>query len=178
MTSAKLLPHEAQAAKRPALTAEPRGLARAHDLPAYRWVCAHLDAMTAATRNDPAAVRRHTAEGLALARRYRLVWAQGLNAATSAMPAAVTGRFEAAEAGYAEADGLLQRVGAHRATGLRTLGLITIRLAQGRTAEIEPVIREVYESVGGPVAVALALVLARLGRLVGGACRAVSRAAP
>ncbi|MEU2773478.1 BTAD domain-containing putative transcriptional regulator [Streptomyces sp. NPDC007162] len=165
MTSARLLPHETRAAARPPLTAELRALARAHDLPAYRWVCEHLDAMTAGAGNDPAAVHRHTAEGLALARRYRLVWAQGLSAATRAMLAAVGGRFEAAEADYAEADSLLQRVGAHHATGLRTLGLITLRLAQDRAAEIEPMVRAVYESAGGPVAVAQALVLARLGRL-------------
>ncbi|MEU4167022.1 BTAD domain-containing putative transcriptional regulator [Streptomyces sp. NPDC026665] len=165
MTSARLLPHEAHAEVRPPLTEELRRLAHAHDLPAYRWVCEHLDAMTAAARNDPAAVRRHTAEGLVLARRYRLVWAQGLGAATSAMLAAVSGRFDVAEAGYAEADGLLQRVGAHHATGLRTLGLISMRLLQGRTADIEPMVHAVYESAGDSVSVARALVLARLGRL-------------
>jgi hypothetical protein len=165
MTSARLLPHEAHAGARPSLTEELRRLAHAHDLPAYRWVCEHLDAMTAAARNDPAAVRRHTAEGLVLARRYRLVWAQGLSAATSAMLAAVTGRFDAAEAGYTEADTLLQRVGAHHATGLRTLALISMRLLQDRVAEIEPMVHAVYESAGGPVSVARALVLARLGRL-------------
>ncbi|OQR64613.1 LuxR family transcriptional regulator [Streptomyces maremycinicus] len=164
MTSAKLLPHEAMDDARPPLVAELRELARAHDLPAYRWVCQNLDAMTAAARNDPAAVRRHNARGLVLAHRYRMVWAQGINAATSAMLAAVAGRFEEAESSYAEADVLLQRVGAHHAQGLRTLGLTTIRLAQGRTAEIEPVMRGVYDSVGAPVGVALALVLARLGR--------------
>ncbi|MFD7136366.1 BTAD domain-containing putative transcriptional regulator [Streptomyces sp. NPDC059894] len=165
MTSAKLLPHEAQGAVRPPLVAELRRLALAHDLPAYRWVCEHLDALTAAARNDPDAVRRHTADGLDLARRYRMLWAQGLNAATSAMLATVTGRFDEAEARYAEADGLLQRVGAHHATGPRTLGLMTIRLTQGRTAEIEPVVRDLHAAVGAPVAVAHALVLARLGRL-------------
>ncbi|MGW3912742.1 BTAD domain-containing putative transcriptional regulator [Streptomyces sp. NPDC005070] len=165
MTSARLLPHEAHAEVRPPLTEELRGLAHAHDLPAYRWVCEHLDAMTAAARNDPAAVRRHTAEGLVLARRYRLVWAQGLSAAASAMLAAVTGRFDVAEARYAEADTLLQRVGAHHATGLRTLALISMRLLQGRAADIEPMVHAVYESAGGSVSVARALVLARLGRL-------------
>ncbi|MGW2686786.1 BTAD domain-containing putative transcriptional regulator [Streptomyces sp. NPDC001414] len=165
MTSARLLPHEVRAADRPALTAELRELTRSHDLPAYRWVCEHLDAMTAGARNDPAAVHRHTAEGLAVARRYRLVWAQGLSAATSAMLAAVGGRFEAAEEGYAEADALLQRVGAHHATGLRTLGLISMRFTQDRAADVEPMVRAVYESAGGPVAVARALVLAKLGRL-------------
>ncbi|MGY5116683.1 BTAD domain-containing putative transcriptional regulator [Streptomyces sp. 900105755] len=165
MASARLLPHEHRTGTRPALTAELRDLARAHDLPAYRWVCENLDAMTAAARNDPAAVHRHTAEGLALARRYRLVWAQGLSAATTAMLACVTGRFESAEAAYTEADTLLQRVGAHHATGLRTLGLITMRLVQDRAADVEPLVRTVYESAPGQVAVAWALVLARLGRL-------------
>ncbi|MFD4505886.1 BTAD domain-containing putative transcriptional regulator [Streptomyces sp. NPDC058457] len=165
MTSARLLPHETRTGTRSSLTAELRDLAHAHDLPAYRWVCENLDAMTAAARNDPATVQRHTAEGLVLARRYRMVWAQGLSAATSAMLATVAGRFEAAETAYAEADALLQQVGAHHATGVRTLALINIRLVQDRAAEIEPVVRAVYESAGAPVAVARALVLTRLGRL-------------
>jgi hypothetical protein len=165
MTSARLLPHETQGAARTPLVDELRGLARDHDLPAHRWVCEHLDTLTAATRNDPDAVRRHTAAGLELAHRYRMRWAQGINTATSAMLAAVAGRFEEAEARYTEADDLFQRVGAHHATAPRTLGLWTIRLTQRREADLEPAVREVYESVGTPVAVAHALVLARLGRL-------------
>ncbi|MFC8435711.1 BTAD domain-containing putative transcriptional regulator [Streptomyces sp. NPDC057253] len=165
MTSAGLPPHEAQGAARTPLVDELRVLARDHDLPAHRWVCEHLDTLTAATRNDPDAVRRHTAAGLELAHRYRMRWAQGINTVTSAMLATVAGRFEEAEARYTEADGLFQRVGAQHATGPRTLGLWTIRLAQRREAELAPAVREVYESVGTPVAVAHALVLARLGRL-------------
>ncbi|MBE8469662.1 AAA family ATPase [Streptomyces sp. 3R004] len=164
MTSARVLPHEAQGTARTPLVAELRELARAHDLPAHRWVCEHLDGLTAATRNDPDAVRRHTAAGLELAHRYRMRWAQGINVATSAMLATVAGRFEEAEARYAEAEGLFQRVGTHHATGPRTLGLWTIRLAQGREADIEADVRAVHAAVGAPVAVALALVLARLGR--------------
>ncbi|MGW2698702.1 BTAD domain-containing putative transcriptional regulator [Streptomyces sp. NPDC001340] len=172
MASARLLPHELQGTARTPLVDELRELARAHDLPAHRWVCEHLDGLTAATRNDPDAVRRHTAAGLELAHRYRMRWAQGINATTSAMLAAVAGRFDEAEARYAEADDLFQRVGAHHATGPRTLGLWTIRLTQRREADIEPVVREVHAAVGAPVAVAYALVLARLGRLA--EARAVS----
>ncbi|WP_416982624.1 BTAD domain-containing putative transcriptional regulator [Streptomyces sp. T028] len=164
MTSARLLPNEVQGTARTPLVAELRELARAHDLPAYRWICEHLDGMTAAALNDPETVRRRTADGLALARRYRMLWAQGLGAAASAMLANVGGRFDAAEAGYAEADGLLQRVGAHHATGLRTLGLITVRVAQGRITEVERMIRAVYDFAGPSVGVLLALVLTRLGR--------------
>ncbi len=165
MTSARLLPHETQAAVRAPLVTELRRIAHTHDLPAYRWVCEHLDGMTAAALNDPAAVRRHTERGLEIARRYRMVWAQGLGAATSAMLATIAGRFDVAEAEYAEADVLLRRAGSRHASGLRILGLTTIRLAQDRPAEIEPVMRAVYETVGAPVGVALALILARLGRL-------------
>ncbi|MFJ3671243.1 BTAD domain-containing putative transcriptional regulator [Streptomyces sp. NPDC090106] len=164
MTSAQLLPHEVRGAERTPLVAELRELARTHDLPAYRWVCERLDALTAATVNDPAAVVRHTAEGLSLAHRYRMVWAQGLDTATSAMLAAVQGRFEDAEAQYIEADKLLQRVGAHKAQGLHTLGMATIRLAQGRPREIEPVMRALYDTVGAPVGILLALALLLMGR--------------
>ncbi|MEU6865479.1 BTAD domain-containing putative transcriptional regulator [Streptomyces sp. NPDC046876] len=165
MTSARLLPHERQAEARDPLVARLRLLAAEHDLPAYRWVCEHLDAMTAATRNDPAGVRRHTGEGLHLADRYGMLWARGLNATTLAMLAAVSGRFTEAEERYAQAEELFRRVGAHHANGPRTLGLWTIRFTQGRTADIERSVREVHEAVGAPVAVALALLLARQGRL-------------
>ncbi|MFD5422092.1 ATP-binding protein, partial [Streptomyces sp. NPDC127069] len=165
MTSARLLPHERQAEARDPLVARLRLLAAEHDLPAYRWVCEHLDAMTAATRNDPAGVRRHTGEGLHLADRYGMLWARGINATTRAMLAAVEGRFTEAEERYAQADELFRRVGAHHANGPRTLGLWTIRFTQGRTADIERSVREVHEAVGAPVAVAHALLLARQGRL-------------
>ncbi|MFE4991817.1 BTAD domain-containing putative transcriptional regulator [Streptomyces mirabilis] len=165
MTSAKVLPHEAQGAVRTPLVAELRQLAQTHDLPAYLWVCEHLDGITAATRNEPDGLRRHNAAALELARRYRMLWAQAIAAATSAMLATVSGRFDEAEARYAAADGLFQRVGAHYATGPRKLGMITIRLAQGRAAELESVVGDLYAAIGAPVAVVHALVLARLGRL-------------
>ncbi|WP_231905547.1 BTAD domain-containing putative transcriptional regulator [Streptomyces davaonensis] len=164
MGSAKLVPHELRGDERTPLVVELRELARTHDLPAYRWICEHLDALTAVGRNNPTEVRRHTAEGLTIAGRYGMVWAQGLNTATTAMLAAVQGRFEEAEAQYAEAHVLLERVGAHQAQGMRTLGVTTIRLAQKRVAEIEPIVRAIYDSVGAPVGVLLALILALLGR--------------
>lgn len=165
MTSARLLPHEHHAEDRDPLVARLRLLASAHDLPAYRWVCEHLDAMTAAARNDPAGVDRHTGEGLHLADRYEMLWARGINVTTQAMLAAIAGRFTEAEERYARAEELFRRVGAQHANGPRTLGLWTIRFTQGRTADIERSVREVHEAVGAPVAVAHALLLARQGRL-------------
>ncbi|MFG3034496.1 hypothetical protein ACGFZJ_39075 [Streptomyces sp. NPDC048253] len=89
-----------------------------------------MDTLTAAARNDPDRVRRHTSDGLRLAHRYRLLWAQGINTLTLAMLAAVEGRYAEAETAYVESDVLLRRIGAHRAADLRTLGLMTIRLTQ------------------------------------------------
>ena len=165
MTSTKLLPHEHQADVRAPLTAELRELARSRDLPAYRWVCEHNEAMSAGSRNDPAELRRRTDEGLVLARRYRMLWAQAINSATTAMLACVTGRFEEAEALYTQAGDLQERAGALHAAGMRTLGLITIRLAQGRLREIEPVVRRVHETAGDLAGCVLALALAQQGRL-------------
>jgi len=165
MTSTKLLPHEHQADVRAPLTAELRELARSRDLPAYRWVCEHNDAMSAGSRNDPAELRRRTEEGLVLARRYRMLWAQAINSATTAMLACVTGRFEEAEALYTQAGDLQERAGALHAAGMRTLGLITIRLAQGRLHEIEPVVRRVHETAGDLAGCVLALALAQQGKL-------------
>ncbi|MFE6826213.1 BTAD domain-containing putative transcriptional regulator [Streptomyces sp. NPDC057690] len=165
MTAAKQLPYEVQTAARGPLVAELRALVRDHDFPAYHWICEHLDGLTAAARNDPAGMRRHVTEGLRIARRYGLVWAQGLSTVTWAMLETIAGRFDAAEATYLEARGLLERVGAHHADSLHALAWFTIRLAQGRPAEVEPVMREVYARVGAPVGAAFALVLIRLGRL-------------
>ncbi|WP_216586875.1 hypothetical protein [Streptomyces brasiliscabiei] len=97
-TSARLLPNKAQGSAGPPPITELREPARAYDLPAERWICEHLDGMSAATRHDPEAVHGHTADRLALARRYRMLGAQGLGAAASAMLAAA-GHFDTAEPG-------------------------------------------------------------------------------
>jgi hypothetical protein len=165
MTSANLLPRELQGLRPTPLVVELRELARDHGLPAHLWLCERIDGMTASRRNEPAKLRRHAEEGLVLAHRYRMRWAQAIGCATNAMLACVAGRFQEAEALYSEAGGLLERSGALHARGLTTLGLITVRLAEGRTRELEPVVRGVYEMAGPHTGIALATVLARLGRL-------------
>jgi hypothetical protein len=165
MTMAKPVPHEFQADHREPLVAELRSLARACDLPAYQWLCEHLAGTVAAARNDVAGLRRHTEEGLLIARRYRLLWAQAINSTTMAMLAHVEGRFEAAEAGYAETRELARRAGAAHGNDLHTLGLISVRLTQGRTEEVEATMRGVYEKLGPSAGYCYALVLARQGRL-------------
>jgi hypothetical protein len=162
MTTARLLPHETQAARRGPFVTELRELADRQDLPGYRWFCEHADTMAAGARNDPRALRAHLAEGRELARRYRMVWAQGLTVTTTAMLETIAGRFDAAEAAYTAAAEVLQRVGARHAPGMRTLGVALVALARGDLAGVEKVARAVYAEAGEPTGVLLALVLAHL----------------
>ncbi|QMU80479.1 AAA family ATPase [Streptacidiphilus sp. PB12-B1b] len=165
MTMAKPVPHEFQADHRAPLVAELRSLAAEHDLPAYQWLGEHLAGTVCGARNDVAGLRRHTEEGLLIARRYRMLWAQAINSSTMAMLAHVEGRFEAAEAGYAETRELARRAGAAHGDDLYTLGLVTVRLTQERTGEVEAVMRGVYEKLGPSAGYSYALVLARQGRI-------------
>ncbi|MEU4953848.1 BTAD domain-containing putative transcriptional regulator [Streptomyces lavendulae] len=164
-TMTKLLPHEAQAARCVPVVAELRELTARHDLPAYRWVCEQVDAMVAAIGNDVEAVERHAREGLAVARRYRMPEAEAASLSTLAMLAHAGGRFVEAEGLYGQVRERLVRHNASRAADLHARGVITIRLSQGRIAEIEPLARTLHAAWGARGGEALALVLALQGKL-------------
>ncbi|MFD3557356.1 BTAD domain-containing putative transcriptional regulator [Streptomyces goshikiensis] len=164
-TMTKLLPHEAQAARCGPAVAELRALVKKHDLPAYRWVCEQVDATVSAIGNDAEAVERHARTGLAVARRYRMPEAEAASLSTLAMLAHARGRFAEAENLYEQVRERLERHNAPRAADLHARGLITIRLSQGRVAEIEPLARTVATAWGTRGGEALALVLALQGRI-------------
>ncbi|MFD0265726.1 BTAD domain-containing putative transcriptional regulator [Streptomyces sp. NPDC127106] len=163
-TMTKLLPHEHQASGCPPVVAELRELTRRHDLPAYRWVCEQADAMIAAIGNDAEQVERHAHEGLALARRYRMPEAEAASLSTLAMLAHARGHFTEAEHLYEQVRERLVRHNAPRAADLHARGIITIRLSQGRIAEIEAPARALHAAWGTRGGEALALVLALQGR--------------
>ncbi|MFJ3841698.1 BTAD domain-containing putative transcriptional regulator [Streptomyces sp. NPDC090054] len=163
-TMTKLLPHETQAARCVPVVAELRALTKRHDLPAHRWVCEQVDAMISAIGNDSEAVERHACLGLAVARRYRMPEAEAASLSTLAMLAHARGRFREAEEIYGQVRERLVRHNAPRAADLHARGLITIRLSQGRVAEIEPLARAVAAAWGTRGGEALALVLALQGR--------------
>ncbi|MFD7256613.1 BTAD domain-containing putative transcriptional regulator [Streptomyces sp. NPDC059874] len=163
-TMTKLLPHETQAARCIPVVAELRALTKRHDLPAYRWVCEQVDAMISAIGNDSEAVERHARLGLAVARRYRMPEAEAASLSTLAMLAHARGHFAQAEDLYGQVRERLVRHNAPRAADLHARGLITIRLSQGRVAEIEPLARTVAAAWGTRGGEALALVLALQGR--------------
>ncbi|MEV5380878.1 BTAD domain-containing putative transcriptional regulator [Streptomyces nondiastaticus] len=164
-TMTKLLPHETQAARCVPVVAELRALTKRHDLPAHRWVCEQVDAMISAIGNDAEAVERHARIGLAVARRYRMPEAEAASLSTLAMLAHAGDRFAEAEDLYEQVRERLVRHNAPRAADLHARGLITIRLSQGRVAEIEPLARTVAAAWGTRGGEALALVLALQGRV-------------
>ncbi|MEW2113711.1 BTAD domain-containing putative transcriptional regulator [Streptomyces sp. NPDC005474] len=164
-TMTKLLPREVDAVPREQAVAELRELTREHELPTYWWICEHMDGLVAATRNDPAAVRRHAEQGLEIAQRYRLAEAEAANLATMAMLAHVEGRFDEAEARYAEVRDRLRRNGSAYGDGLYTRAMITIRLNQGRPEEAEPYGLLLHDALGPLVGEGLAVVLAQRGDL-------------
>ncbi|MFG2393610.1 hypothetical protein ACGFYF_32610 [Streptomyces lavendulae] len=153
------MPHEAQAARCVPVVAELRELTARHDLPAYRWVCEQVDAMVAAIGNDVEAVERHAREGLAVARRYRMPEAEAASLSTLAMLAHAGGRFVEAEGLYGLVRERLVRHNASRAADLHARGVITIRLSQGRIAEIEPLARTLHAAWGARGGEALVLAL-------------------
>ncbi|MEW2113710.1 BTAD domain-containing putative transcriptional regulator [Streptomyces sp. NPDC005474] len=143
--------HVAPADRRELLAAEVRALGYAHDLPANRWVREHIGGMAAGARNDVAGVRRHAEEGLALAQRYRLVEAEAVSLTTMAMLAHVEGRFDEGEALYTDVRDRLRHNGSAHGDFVHALGLITIRLNQGRSQEIEPLLRMLH-AMSSPLA--------------------------
>ncbi|MEU6487147.1 BTAD domain-containing putative transcriptional regulator [Streptomyces sp. NPDC046887] len=163
-TMTKLMPHEHQAARCSAVVGELRELVRAHELPAYQWVCEHIDATIAAIGNDPEAVRRHTERGLAIARRFHIAGAEAAGLSALAMLAHARGEFDEAEAAYRRVRERLSGHNPWHGADIHTRGLITIRLNQGRVDEIEPHTRRVYETWGARGGEALALVLALQGK--------------
>ncbi|MFD4560561.1 BTAD domain-containing putative transcriptional regulator [Streptomyces sp. NPDC058469] len=154
-------PHKLPADRRELLATEVRTLGYSHDLPANSWVREHVGGMAAGARNDVAGVRKHATAGLAVAQRYRLAEAEAVTLSTMAMLAHVEGRFDEAEAGYADIRDRLRRSGSSHGDVVYGLGLITIRLNQGRHQELEQQL-QASTPLGGEAA--LALVLARQGK--------------
>jgi hypothetical protein len=93
------------------------------------------------------------------------VEAEAVNLSTMAMLAHVEGRFDEAEARYADVRDRMRRNGSSQGDLVYALGLITIRLNEGRHQEIEPLLWTLYEMSAPGSENALGLVLARQGKL-------------
>lgn len=178
LTAASAAAPEGSPDHRALLASELRVLGYAHDLPANTWVREHISGMAAGALNDVAAVRRHTREGRAVARRHRLVEAEVVNLSTQAMLAHVEGRFADAETGYTDVRDRLRANRSAHGDLVHALGLTTVRLSQGRPADAEPLLRSVHDPAAPVTGLALGVVLARQGRLDEAHALGVSPAAP
>ncbi|WP_233290422.1 BTAD domain-containing putative transcriptional regulator [Kitasatospora sp. MBT66] len=164
-TMTRLMPHEFQGERRGLAIAELRDLTEEHELPAYRWVCEHVDARIAAVCNDAEAVREHAERGVEIARRYGMPEAEATSTATLAMLAHARGEFEEAERLYGRVRARLHGGNAWHGADLYDRGLVAVRLGQGRVEELEPHMRVLYDTWGVLGGEAFAVVLALQGKL-------------
>ncbi|WP_422771084.1 BTAD domain-containing putative transcriptional regulator [Plantactinospora sp. WMMC1484] len=165
VVAAKFVPWELFQERRAKLTAELRTLAQAHEMPAYRWAGEHIDGMIAGGRGDAAGVRRHAEAALRIARQYGMAQPEVVHRATLAMLDHAQGRFDEAEARYDDVRDRMSRYGSLHSWRLHAFAICTVRFSQGRHAELEPLVRALYDVVGPIAGDALTIVLARQGRL-------------
>ncbi|MFD9595844.1 BTAD domain-containing putative transcriptional regulator [Kitasatospora sp. NPDC059973] len=164
-TMTRLMPHELEGERRGLVIAELRDLTEEHELPAYRWVCEHVDARIAAVCNDAEAVREHAERGVEIARRYGMPEAEVTSTATLAMLAHARGEFDEAERLYGWVRARLHGGNAWHGADLYDRGLVAVRLGQGRVEELEPHMRVLHDTWGVLGGEAFAVVLALQGKL-------------
>lgn len=154
---------DGQTELRATLAGELEPLAQRLDLPAFRWYAAYGMASVASAQGDVATLRSRLATGLELANRYRMIEAEAVQSFGQAMLAHVAGRFAEAEQIYLDVADRMGRAGSMHAEGFLGIALCTLRLTQGRVAELEPVLRDL--AVGYPEGRdAWAIALCQLGR--------------
>jgi DNA-binding SARP family transcriptional activator len=141
------------------IAAELDPLARRLDLPAFRWYATYAIACVDSAQGDVLAFRAGLVAGQVLAHRYRMAEAEAIHRFGDAMLAHVEGRFDESEQIYRDAADRLGRAGSVHADGFLAVALCTLRLSQGRIAELEPVLRTLaayYPDGTDSLAVALA----------------------
>jgi hypothetical protein len=112
----------------------------------------------AAVDVDLVRVGYHLDREVELAERYRFGQLMITSGMTRAMLAHLAGRPDEAERRYLAMSAALRRAGAVDADGVVALGIITVRLTQGRMAELVPqlqVLAAGYDSAGDALALAL-----------------------
>ncbi|CAJ61655.1 BTAD domain-containing putative transcriptional regulator [Frankia alni] len=137
----------------------------AYDLPAYRSFGNFARAIAAVADSDVTGVRRFVADGMHLARLYRMPEAEGVGAYGQAMLAHIAGDLDDAERRYTETSARMLRHGSIHAAGFQLLAVATLRLTQGRMAEFAAHADDLLAAHGPVMIDLLTLALARDGRL-------------
>lgn len=162
--------------ERLALAEELVAVGERHGLPSYVVLGLHCRLQDAAMRLALDDVRDLRARLAELADRYQFRQAQVTLRMTDGFLACAVGRLEDAEREYASVGHTMRRMAAVDADGVAGLGILLVRLTQGRIGEMEPMLRGLHGIYGDVVADVLALSLASLGRL--DEARAVHRRSP
>jgi hypothetical protein len=145
-------------------------------MPAYAWYAEYFSASVSATQGDVPVLRAALGRLQVIAERYRMTEPQAVNGFFEAFLSHVEGRFADAEADYARATALMARNDPQYAVGIHLLGLLTVRISEGRAGELLELLRDAHAQFG-PIAVdPYAATLVAAGRL--GAVSAVRAGLP
>lgn len=138
-------------------------LGRQHALPACEAIGhTHLRQL-AAMRGDVERFVEHLTDMQELVDRYEYAQAKNTITLAEAMLAHLRGAFEESEALYLRGAAAIRTLGDTDADAIGGLGLMTLRITQGRLVELLPMIRQMYERYGKVAADALALALVEQG---------------
>ena len=154
---------ETQARKRH--TAELARVAAAHAMPAYGWYAEYYSASVLAMQGEVAALRAALGRLQVIAQRYRMTEPRAVNGFFEAFLSHIEGRFADAEADYARASALMARNDPQYAVGAHLLGLVTVRISEGRAGELLELLHDAHAQFGPLAADPYAAALAAAGRL-------------
>jgi hypothetical protein len=146
-------------------TAELARVAEAHAMPAHAWYAEYFGASVSATQGEVPALRAALGRLQVIARRYRMTEARAVNGFVEAFLAHAEGRFADAEADYARATALMARNDPQYAVGVHLLGLLTVRISEGRAGELLELLHDAHAQFGPVAADPYAAALVAAGRL-------------
>jgi hypothetical protein len=146
-------------------TAELARVAAANVMPAYGWYAEYYSASVLAMQGEVAALRAALGRLQVIAQRYRMTEPRAVNGFFEAFLSHIEGRFADAEADYARATALMARNDPQYAVGAHLLGLVTVRISEGRAGELLELLHDAYAQFGPLAADPYAAALVAAGRL-------------
>jgi DNA-binding SARP family transcriptional activator len=158
-----VLPDE-EPERRHLIAAELLRLGERHRVPSLESLGHHWAMQTAAVNVDVDGIRRHLEAGRELAHRYRFGQAAITLQMTDAMLLHLEGRLDEAVERYLSVGEALRRTGAVDADGIVAMGVMTVRMTQGRLPELLPTLWQLLDTYPDVVTDPLALALAGEGR--------------
>ena len=155
----------AAAAERRRIADEIGELGERHGFVHYQVLAHHVALQADAANVDVAGMRRRLAAATAIAQRYQLVECLDVATMTQGMLLHIEGRLADAEAAYRRAAAAIRRHGSFNPDGVELIGLTTLRMSQGRMAELVESTRYAVSEFGSVAVDAHVLALLGAGDL-------------